>query len=126
MPMLERIHIENYKCLREVTVQLGDFTILIGPNDSGKSSFLDVIESLGKIPTQSLQQLFSGDKALSNLVWRKQKDRKIVWEVFGEAYGDAFVYRIVLPVNEQPPTEGLEFGGKKLLWTESEDSSEIQ
>src|SRR5438309_7934609 len=77
MPMLERIHIENYKCLREVTVQLGDFTILIGPNDSGKSSFLDVIESLGKIPTQSLQQLFSGDKALSNLVWRKQKDRKL-------------------------------------------------
>jgi AAA15 family ATPase/GTPase len=36
--MFECIHIENYKCLRDVTVELGDFTILIGPNDSGKSS----------------------------------------------------------------------------------------
>ena len=50
--MLERVHIENYKCLRDVTVDLGDFTILIGPNDSGKSSFLEVIQTLGTIAQQ--------------------------------------------------------------------------
>ncbi len=35
--MPERIHIENYKCLCDVTVELSDFTILIGPNNSGKA-----------------------------------------------------------------------------------------
>lgn len=47
--MIERIHIENYKCLRDVTVELGDFTVLIGPNDSGKSSFLEALQALGGI-----------------------------------------------------------------------------
>ena len=47
--MLDRLHIQNYKCLRDVTVDLGDLTILTGPNDSGKSSFLEVLRGLGRI-----------------------------------------------------------------------------
>src|SRR5207247_7507501 len=100
--MLDRIHIENYKCLRDVTVDLGDFTILIGPNDSGKSSFLDVIQTLGTIAQQPFQKAFSGDRVLSNVVWRKARDREIIWEIAGKASRDHFVYRIVLTANDQP------------------------
>ncbi len=45
--MIDKIHIQNFKCLRDVEVELGPFNVLIGPNDSGKTSFLEAIRWLG-------------------------------------------------------------------------------
>jgi len=116
--MLTRIHIENYKCLRDVTVDLGDFTILIGPNDSGKSSLLEVIRTFGSIVQPGIPGLFHGDRALENLVWRKEAGRNIVWEVTGSIGEHRFVYHLELPVDRGPPPESLEWDGKKLFWTQ--------
>jgi predicted ATPase len=124
--MLERIHIENFKCLQNITVELGDFTILIGPNDSGKSSFLQVIGLFGKIVQQSYPVLFQGDHSLSNLVWRKDPARKIVFEVAGMASGLRFDYRLELPVDQRQPLESLEWDGKKLFWTEEASAQQAQ
>lgn len=41
--MLKRVRVRGYKCLSDVTVDLGPFNVLIGRNDSGKSSFLQAI-----------------------------------------------------------------------------------
>lgn len=41
--MIEHVEIENYKCIKKVAVDLGMFNVLIGPNDSGKSSFLQAV-----------------------------------------------------------------------------------
>jgi predicted ATPase len=116
--MLERIHVENYKCLRDVTVHLGDFTILIGPNDSGKSSLLEVIQSFGKMVQQGYAGFFGGNHSPPNLVWRKDAGRHIVWEVEGTAAGHQFIYHLDLPVHHPLPREALEWDGKKLFWTE--------
>jgi predicted ATPase len=117
--MLGRIHIENYKCLRDVTVELGDFTILIGPNDSGKSSFLEVIRNLGKIAQVNTSNLFQGDHSLQNLVWRKKAERHIVWEVTGLLAENRFTYRLELPVHPWSPREWLDWNGKRLFWTDA-------
>lgn len=116
--MLERIHIENYKCLRDVTVELGDFTILIGPNDSGKSSFLEVIQTFGKLARQNYSDLFGGDRSPENLVWRKDVGRNIVMEAAGTSPDHRFIYRLEIPVDQKPPRESLEWDGKKLFWAE--------
>src|SRR5580693_6828629 len=50
--MLRRARVLGYKCLTDVTVDLGPFNVLIGRNDSGKSSFLQAIAE----PTHSLVQ----------------------------------------------------------------------
>lgn len=42
--MLRRIHIENFKSLQNVTLDLQRINLLIGPNNSGKSNFLKAIE----------------------------------------------------------------------------------
>jgi predicted ATPase len=41
--MIKRAQIQGFKCLRDVTVDLGPFNVLIGPNDTGKSSFLQAL-----------------------------------------------------------------------------------
>jgi predicted ATPase len=63
--VIEKIHIQNFKCLRDVTVELGPFNVLIGPNDSGKSSLLQAIELLRGLAT--FQFAFSDE-----MTWRRQ------------------------------------------------------
>lgn len=44
--MLERLTIENFRSLRRVVVPLRPLTVLVGPNDSGKSTFLAALNRL--------------------------------------------------------------------------------
>lgn len=46
--MLKRIHIENFKSLKNVTLDLQPVNLLIGPNNSGKSNLLKALEFFGK------------------------------------------------------------------------------
>ena len=41
--MLDRVTIKNFRCLRDVSVPLKPLTVLIGENDTGKSSFLEAV-----------------------------------------------------------------------------------
>lgn len=115
--MLKRVHIENYKCLRDVSVDLGEFAILIGPNDSGKSSFLEVIRNLGNVTRAHFQTIFQGDKSLENLVWRKERHRNITLEATGTISGDTFCYHLDIPIAPKPPVESLEFAGEQIIQT---------
>lgn len=44
--MLVRVEMRNFRCLRSVAVPLRPLTVLIGPNDSGKSAFLTALDFL--------------------------------------------------------------------------------
>lgn len=41
--MLESVRIQNFRCLRDVTLELGPFTVFVGPNASGKSAIADAL-----------------------------------------------------------------------------------
>lgn len=57
--MLKRIRIQGYKSLVDVEVNLGHLAVLVGPNASGKSNFLDVLQLLSQIATcQTLEEAF--------------------------------------------------------------------
>ncbi|MEW4568846.1 AAA family ATPase [Tautonia sp. JC769] len=43
--MIERVRIENFKALREIELDLGQLTVIVGPNSSGKSSILEAIHA---------------------------------------------------------------------------------
>jgi predicted ATPase len=47
--MLDRIDIQNFRCLKSVQVPLRPLTVLVGPNDSGKSAFLAAVGGLAGI-----------------------------------------------------------------------------
>jgi predicted ATP-binding protein involved in virulence len=47
---IERLEVANFGCLRAVSVDFRPLTVLVGPNDSGKTMILRVLESLGRVP----------------------------------------------------------------------------
>lgn len=47
--MIRLIEALNYRCLRYIRQPLGPFHVLVGPNASGKTTFLDVIAFLGRL-----------------------------------------------------------------------------
>ena len=47
--MITRVEIENWKAIRKVSVDLGPMTVLVGPNDAGKSTILQALEFLGQV-----------------------------------------------------------------------------
>jgi predicted ATPase len=58
--MISKVSIRNFKCLRDVTVDLERFTVLVGPNASGKSSILQGLNGLCQLyrvdhPQQQLE-----------------------------------------------------------------------
>lgn len=46
--MLKRVSIQNFKSLKDVTLDLQKVNLLIGPNNSGKTNFLKALEYFGK------------------------------------------------------------------------------
>ncbi len=51
---LRHMHVQNFRSLRDVSLSFQDLTVLIGENDSGKSSVLDILEIVldGKMPEE--------------------------------------------------------------------------
>jgi len=62
--MLKRIRIQGYKSLVDLELNLKPLSVLVGPNASGKSNFLDALQLLSRITTsQTLEEAF--DPAIS-------------------------------------------------------------
>lgn len=52
--MIKLIEASNYRCLKYVNVGLEPFQVLVGPNASGKTTFLDVVAFLGQLVSEGL------------------------------------------------------------------------
>lgn len=48
VPFISRVRLKNYKSIADCDVHLGPLTILIGPNGTGKSNFLDALAFLAR------------------------------------------------------------------------------
>jgi predicted ATPase len=74
--MLQKVSIQNFKSLKDVTLELQKVNLLIGPNNSGKSNFLKALELWGKyISSQSEQNRFvKTTNDLEEFSFKKKKD----------------------------------------------------
>ncbi len=70
--IITQIEAKNFRCLRNVQQSLGAFHILVGPNASGKTTFLDVFALLGRLVSSGLEATISErSHNLSDLFWGK-------------------------------------------------------
>jgi predicted ATPase len=74
--MLDAMRISNFRCLKALEVTLKPITILIGPNDSGKSAFLAAVN-----------KLISGEHFLPDDFWKR--DQKHIINIEGSTHGVA-------------------------------------
>ncbi len=88
--MITHLHIESFKCLRDVTIELSPLTVLVGANDSGKTSILDAVRLLGRTTADGLPAALSSlvpDGALPEaLVWQGDATERIVLDALGAGY----------------------------------------
>lgn len=57
--MISLIEALNYRCLRYVSIPLNEFHVLVGPNASGKTTFLDVVSLLRDLVSEGLDTALS-------------------------------------------------------------------
>lgn len=77
--MFTRIQALRFRCLRSIDQELGRFTVLVGPNASGKTTFLDVIALLGDL-------MRNGGKVADTVLERSRDFRKLLWRGEGSSF----------------------------------------
>jgi len=78
--MLSRFRVENYKCLRDVTVPLTPIHVLIGQNDAGKSSLLEALYAFFRSRDDALPTAFPGHWLADELVYEKAPEPYVTLE----------------------------------------------
>ncbi|MBI4231550.1 MAG: ATP-binding protein [Planctomycetes bacterium] len=73
--MIRLVEALRYRSLRYVRQKVTPFMMLVGPNASGKSTFLDVIRLLGDLLKRGLPAVRDRSANFSNLVWMEEGQR---------------------------------------------------
>ncbi|MSR58467.1 MAG: ATP-binding protein [Planctomycetaceae bacterium] len=96
--MLTLIEALNYRCLRYIRQPLGPFHVLVGPNASGKTTFLDVVVFLGKLVSDGLEAALSERSPnFDDLTWGRAGGR---FELAIEAKIPDGLAQLVSPVHK--------------------------
>jgi len=91
-----RIEALGYRSLRYVSQALGPFHVLVGPNASGKSTFLDVVAFLGDLVRGGVEAAVQGD-ARFGIQMRAPDGRQLTWM----RQGDRFELAIELTIPDE-------------------------
>ena len=74
--MITLIEAFNFRCLRYIKQPLGSFHILVGPNASGKTTFLDVISFLSQLVSDGLEiTIRDRGSNFKDLLWKGKGNR---------------------------------------------------
>jgi len=73
--MITRIQARDYRCLKAIDQPVQPFQILVGPNASGKSAFLDVVAFLGTLVSEALgTAVKERSENFHDLVWGREQN----------------------------------------------------
>lgn len=78
--MMTRFSVKNYKCLADVDIPLTPIHVIIGQNDSGKTSLLEAILALHQSVVTPLPSAFPGKWEGNDLVYEGANDARIDFE----------------------------------------------
>lgn len=74
--MLTLVEAYRYRCLRYTSQPLGPMHVLVGPNASGKTTFLDVISFLSDLVSRGLDEVISArTQNIYDLLWDRKGSR---------------------------------------------------
>jgi len=83
--MITKIRIRNFRSFKDITVKLKPFNVLIGPNDSGKSNFLDAFRVISDMMLSRLDNVFFVPfQSFNALVFQGAQNKTISFDVEGK------------------------------------------
>lgn len=94
--MISQLHIQNYKALRDVTLDLTPMHVLIGPNDSGKTSILEAVSALCRSVDHELNHAFTGSWNGAELVWHGEGDLNVALDAILGRGKDRLHYKLMI------------------------------
>jgi hypothetical protein len=97
--MIRRVEALGYRSLRDLSVALGPFHVLVGPNESGKTTFFDVFSFLRTLVSQGI------DPAIRE---RTEDFRDLLWRREGAGFELAIEARIPEELRRILPEEQLD------------------
>lgn len=110
--MITLVEANNFRCLRYVRQELGRFHVLVGPNASGKTTFLDVIQFLGDLVTGNLDDAIrSRSENLKDLLWHRTGDKfelaieMAIPDEYRSQHSDKEVCRYEIAIGIHPETQ---------------------
>lgn len=140
--MINKLHVRNFKSLHDLDIVLGGLTMLIGPNEAGKSNILDALALLKGLVRFSIMPNIAGDPigargGYKDVVWRGEDKTAITLSVeghLGSASAFEYMVRIELiddhwAVTEEilttPPEQPTQLRSSPTSWTYKGSSGSI-
>jgi predicted ATPase len=93
--MLKKIEIKNFKSLENCSIELRNFSVLVGPNASGKTNLVDLFKLLEKIYADGEPFPFLDWWGYDNVVWDRKEELPITVKLFFELAGYKFSFETV-------------------------------
>ena len=132
--MIRLIEAKRYRCLRYVRVRTGSFEILVGPNASGKSTFLDTVRFIGDLVSKDLDTAIrERSDNLSDLFWKKEGDHfdlavemEIPEHLQSKIKGDFKICRYEISLGIDPTTQENSILAERVLFLCSYEKPPIQ
>jgi predicted ATPase len=102
--MITRFSVKNYKALRDVTLALTPLHVLIGPNDSGKTSILEALAAICKSVDAEIRNSFPASEDPNRLLWEAgNKAISLAAEISGGSISGIYRLNAAVPeVSGQP------------------------
>lgn len=97
--MIKKLHMKNYKSLKDLDIELGERNVLVGPNMSGKSNLLDCLKFLTQMCVSGVSAAFLDRGGFPEVVWKGGEEASISFQIVIEKEvntqpGECYTYEI--------------------------------
>ena len=79
--MIDKVRIKNFRSLRDVTVELGALTFLVGQNGAGKSNFLIALDFLNRCLLWDIETAVNHHGGIPNIIHRSPRENDAPMEM---------------------------------------------
>ena len=105
--MIHKVRIQNFKSLRDVSVELERFTVFVGANGSGKTSVLEAIHNAVRAATADPQKVFAHERH-GDWIYTREGEGDL--SIRCETPSGSFGVEATPPEADPPPPEQMQKG----------------